>query len=88
MKTITTKYHGATNTRGSRVSATTQDLPRRYYSYDHGQRDMHRHAALAYCVKHEWQGFYLAEGGLSVDSRVWVLMRSGADLILIGEVTA
>lgn len=61
MKAILTKYHGPTNTRGSRISATDDDGNRVTVPYDHAARDPHDEAALALCRKMGWTGT-LAKG--------------------------
>jgi len=66
MQAIITKFHGATNTKPSRVSATcysTKKLGRRVMlSWDHGldTEDMHRAAVNALC---EVMGWTSGEGG-------------------------
>lgn len=54
---IVTKYHGPTNTRGSRISATA-DAGRITVPYHYGmsQEANHRAAAEALTVKLEWEG--------------------------------
>lgn len=58
MKAITTKYHGATNTRGSRISACDLDGNRVSIPYPHelSGEDVHRKAADALCAKMGWTG--------------------------------
>ena len=58
MKSITTKYNGPTNTRGSRYTATDNDGNRVTVSIDHelGSEDNHDAAALALCRKMQWSG--------------------------------
>ena len=59
MFAITTKYHGATNHTGSRISATVQDSSgwkkRVYVAYDHSlsatSDEPFRKAAIALCEK-------------------------------------
>ena len=63
MKAIITKYHGPTNTRGSRISATDSDGNRVSISYPY-DRDPHRAAAAALCAKMRWSGT-LVQGGTS-----------------------
>ena len=55
---ITTKYHGPTNTRGSRISATSASGIRVYmpYSYDLSVDECHEKAAEALCTKLGWTG--------------------------------
>ena len=58
MKAITTKYHGPTATRGSRISASDGDGNRVYISYDYAlnSEEAHRKAAVAFCAKMKWSG--------------------------------
>ena len=58
MKAITTKYHGATNTRGSRITATDEDGNRITisYPYELSGEAVHRAAADALCAKMGWSG--------------------------------
>jgi hypothetical protein len=66
MKAITTRYHGPTDTRGSRISATDGDnrisIP---YPYELNTDAGHRKAALALCNKLKWSKCdTLISGGL------------------------
>ena len=58
MKAIFTKYHGPTNTRGSRISASDQDGNRITisYPYELSGEAVHRKAADALCTKMHWTG--------------------------------
>ena len=58
MKAITTKYHGPSNVRGSRVSASDLDGNRVTisYPYELSGEDVHRKAADALCAKMGWTG--------------------------------
>ena len=47
MQAITTKYHGATDTKGSRISATTASGIRKYINYPHEFSGVNCHAAAA-----------------------------------------
>ena len=47
MQTITTKYHGPTNTTGSRISATSTSGIKVYNSYDYSLGTMGNHKAAA-----------------------------------------
>jgi len=65
MKAIVTKYHGPTDRRGSRISASDSDgnrvtIP---YPYDLSGEDCHREAAEALCKKMNWPA-QLIGGGL------------------------
>lgn len=44
---IVTKYHGPTNTRGSRISATTESGIRHYYPYQYELNSEGNHADAA-----------------------------------------
>jgi hypothetical protein len=65
MKAITTKYHGATNTRGSKITASDEDGNRVTisYPYELSGEAVHRAAADALCAKMGWTG-KLAGGSL------------------------
>jgi hypothetical protein len=65
MKAIVTKYHGATNFRGARISATAEGVGRIYVSYPHklSGEDVHRLAAETLCKKYGWE-LPLVGGGL------------------------
>lgn len=56
MKAITTKYYPATNTRGSRISASDEDGNRVSLPYPHelSGDDVHIFAADALCKKMNW----------------------------------
>ena len=58
MKAIFTKYHGATNFKGSRISASDEDGNRTYisYPYELSGEAVHRKAADALCAKMGWSG--------------------------------
>ena len=74
MKAIRTKYHGPTNTRGSRIVASDSDGNRVIKPYDHSlSRDGNHDAACqALCAKMGWSGL-LARGGLRNENvYVWV----------------
>ena len=64
MQAITTKYHGPSNTRGSRISATSASGIRIYIPYPHelSGEEVHRKAAERLCEKLQWKG-KLACGG-------------------------
>ena len=58
MKAIETKYHGPTNTRGARISASDGDgnrisIP---YPYELSGEAVHRKAAERLCDKMQWSG--------------------------------
>src|SRR5258708_4084246 len=58
MKAIVTKYHGPTNHKGSRITASDEDGNRVTISYPHelSGEDCHRAAADALCKKMGWDG--------------------------------
>jgi hypothetical protein len=58
MKAIFTKYHGPTNTRGSRISASDEDGNKVSIPYPHelSGEAVHRKAADALCAKMNWTG--------------------------------
>ncbi len=58
MKAIVTKYHGPTNMRGSRITASDEDGNRITisYPYELSGEDVHRKAAQALCDKMSWGG--------------------------------
>lgn len=64
MKAIITKYHGATDTRGSRISATDTDRNRVSipYPYELSGEAVHRAAAEALCDKMGWSKNLLGGG--------------------------
>jgi hypothetical protein len=66
MKAITTKFHGPTDTRGSRYTATDSDKNRVTVSTDYALNSEGNHdaAALALCRKMGWTGT-LVRGGLA-----------------------
>ncbi len=72
MKAIETKYHGPTDTRGSRFSACDSDGNRVSVSYDYAlnSEDNHRAAAEALKAKMGWDGELI--GGSTKRGMVWV----------------
>ena len=71
-KTIATKYHGPTNTRGSRISATATSGQRVSIGYDHSLSSEQNHmaAARALLTKLNWTGQWFA--GATPDGYVFV----------------
>ena len=65
MKAIVTKYHGPTNNRGSRITASDEDGNRITisYPYELSGEAVHRKAAMVLCDKMKWRG-HLASGSL------------------------
>lgn len=62
MKAITTKYHGPTDTRVSRITADAGDGNRVSVSYDYGARDPEWVAAKALITKMGWAGTWIKGG--------------------------
>lgn len=80
MIAISTKYHGPTNSRGSRISANANGH-RVTVPYDHalGHEGNHAAAAIALCQKMHWRG-ELVSGGTG-DGYVFCFLASGRYLI-------
>lgn len=74
MNTITTKFHGPTDHRYPRVSATDRDGKRIYVEWDHmvDSETNHENAARVFCGK-DWRG-YLVCGDASPTAYVWVMI--------------
>lgn len=73
MRTIATKYHGPTNCKGSKISATASGAGKRVYvSYDHALDidGNHKAAALKLMKELNWHGQYI--GGHTKDGMVFV----------------
>lgn len=77
MKAIQTRYHGATNTRGSRISATAEGGHRIYISYPHelSGAECHAAAAVELCRRLKWQGDLIG-GGLPNGDYCFVFAQS------------
>lgn len=77
MKAIITKYHGPTNTKGSRISASDSDGNRVYISYPHelSGEAVYRAAAEALRVKMGWPELHEIGGGTK-DGYVFVFAGS------------
>lgn len=76
MQAIRTKYHGPTNTKGSRITATSASglkvtIP---MPYDLDEPDAHRKAAQALCAKLHWPGELI--GGALSDGYAFVFAPS------------
>ena len=58
MKAIVTKFHGPTNCKGSRITASDEDGNRITisYPYELSGEECHRRAAQALCDKMKWSG--------------------------------
>ena len=81
MKAIVTKYHGPSNIKGSRYSATAEGGNRIIKSADDrvSSDDNHAHAAIALCNKMDWRG-ELVSGGLPNGNTVFVFTGRGKNL--------
>lgn len=79
MKAIVTKYHGPTNVRGSRYSATAEGGNRITVSADDriGNEENHAAAALALCNKLDWRGELVS--GCLPDGFTTVFVFTGRD---------
>lgn len=77
MKAIVVKYHGPTNTKGSRYSATVEGGARIMVSKDYSLNpdDGRKQAALALCDKMGW-GNILIKGYLPNGDSVFTLIGS------------
>lgn len=75
MKAILTKYHGPTDTRGSRISAFDGDN-RIFVPYDHAASDPHDEAAIALCRKMGWAGTLVKGGTKEGNAYVWMAYNS------------
>lgn len=73
MQAIIMKYHGPTDRRGSRVSATNPDGKRVFLTWNNALNSEKNHleAAKALCTKMGWHG-PMAGGGLKGACMVWV----------------
>jgi hypothetical protein len=81
MKSIETTYHGPTNTRGSRISATDGDN-RVSVSYDSAlsSEENHQKAAMELRTKLEWTGRMI--GGHTKAGMVWVFVGGGPEYVI------
>jgi len=66
VKAILTKYHGPTDSRGSRISATDMDGHKVTVPYDHSlsSEENHDKAALRFHQQMGWTGHNLMRGSL------------------------
>lgn len=80
MKAITTKYHGPTDVKGSRIIAADEDGNRIIRSLDSARRhdEAHGDAALALCAKMGWTG-KLVGGGIK-GGMVWVFTQGACSI--------
>lgn len=73
MQAIVTRYHGPTNARGARISATAE-AGRIYIPYPHelNATEAHAAAARAFAERWGWAGRWV--GGASPDGRGYVFV--------------
>jgi len=73
MKAIKTKFHGPTNSNGSRISADDGEGNKIITSYDHGLSfdGNHRESMLMLCEKMSWP--YCVECGWYKNNCYWVI---------------
>ena len=81
MKAIVVKYHGPTNTKGSRYSATAEGGARIMVSKDYSLNsdECKLKAAQALCTKMNWWFDTLEEGTLPNGDTVFVMIRKMLD---------
>ena len=86
MKAILTKYHGPTNTRGSRITATDGDGNRVSIPYPHHESDNDKHAAAvrALMEKMRWDGQLV--GGWTPGGTAWVFLCPSSPRITVDPV--
>lgn len=82
MKAIVTKYHGPTNMRGSRITASDEDGNRITisYPYELSGENVHRKAAQALCDKMKWTG-KLTAGSLK-NGYVFVFAHDSSEMLV------
>lgn len=51
MQTVETRYHGPTNTRGARISATSSDGVRVSVPFNHGLSPLNRHVEAVHALR-------------------------------------
>lgn len=84
MQTVETRYHGPTNTRGARISATSSDGVRVFVPYDHSleARDCHAEAVHALRKKMGWwkdPSFTMHLAGNSKHGYIWCFDKQLSD---------
>lgn len=86
MQAVTTTYRGATNTKGSKIIASTASGIRLHVPYDHALGAEGNHRAAAHKLRDNllWTN-ELIGGGLSDSSEVWVMIPRGYKLVQVGE---
>jgi len=79
MKAIVVKYHGPTNTRGSRLVASAEGVKSLSMPFDHGDTCPEAAPAKALAIRYGWTGTYVA-GKLPDGRTVWVNIGKQAGL--------
>ena len=81
MQAITTKFHSPTNTRGARISATSESGHRVMIGYPHELSDaaVHAEAVKALCAKLGWHGKLAC--GATKTGFVFVFVEAGEPLL-------
>lgn len=80
MVAIITKYHGPSNARGSRITASTRNPGQRISVQCADNLSMdenHERAARQLCTKYGWYGRFVS-GTLKDGSRAWCLDQLGS----------
>ena len=80
MMAIRTRFHGPTNTRGSRITASISDggrTERLTVPYDHAAKDPFEDAAYAMAAKMGWP--VTLQGGSYNGDRYWVITEYHRD---------
>ena len=79
MQAIVTKYHGPTNVKGARISATSASGLRASIPYPHelSIEDAHKAAAQALCDKLNWHNFRVMGGIKGGYAHVFVEEQDG-----------
>jgi hypothetical protein len=77
MKAILTRYHGPSNVKGARISASDSDKNRVVLSWDHAldSAENHARAAKTLCEKMNWRGEMIG-GGLHNGDMAWTFANS------------
>lgn len=78
MKAIITKFHGATDTKGARISARAEGCPTRFYSYDYDGNE-HLKAAKAYRDERGWTGAMVGGGLPDKTGYAWCFVSGFPD---------
>jgi hypothetical protein len=84
MQAITTKYHGPTNTRGARISATSASGIRATIGYPHelDGEAVHRAAVVELCRRLDWHGELVPGETKTGYVYVWLVTAKGYTVIV------